>query len=86
MSEAGFTGYDGGNTLILTGLKPETEYTVTCYVRTKEGSNESASQTFVTPALELITLQPRVEQLCHRGRHDQHRRGRDQRGFPMEKI
>ncbi len=59
VSEAGFTGYDGGNTLILTGLKPETEYTVTCYVRTKEGSNESASQTFVTPALELITLQPR---------------------------
>ena len=59
VSEAGFTGYDGGNTLILTELKPETEYTVTYYVRTKEGSNESASQTFATPALELITLQPR---------------------------
>ncbi len=59
VSETGFIGHDGGNALILTGLKPETEYTVTYYVRTKEGSNESASRTFTTPALELTTLQPR---------------------------
>lgn len=60
VSETGFTGYDTGNTLALTGLKPSTKYTVTYYVKTEEGSNETASLTFTTSALELTTLTPKV--------------------------
>lgn len=59
VTETGFEGYDTDNTLTLTGLKPSTPYTINYYVKTEEGSNEIASQTFTTSDLELTTLQPR---------------------------
>lgn len=59
VSETGFKDRGTGDALTLTGLTPNTNYTVTYYVKTKEGSNETVSRTFTTPALELTTLQPR---------------------------
>lgn len=71
VSETGFTGTcidkDGikGNRLNLSGLEPGTEYTVNYYVKTEEGSEETTSYTFTTPALELTTLQPKsVSNTC----------------------
>lgn len=65
VSETGFAGHGVGNTLTLTGLTPNTSYTVNYYVRTEEGSDETVSRTFTTPALELTTLQPRcVSSTC----------------------
>ncbi len=65
VSETGFTDYGVGNTLVLTGLTPNTSYTVSYYVRTEEGSDETVKQTFTTPALNLVTLQPRgVSSTC----------------------
>ena len=65
VSEAGFSEQNAGNTLTMTGLKPNTSYTLNYYVKTKEGSNETVSKTFTTPALELTTLQPRcVSNTC----------------------
>ena len=59
VSETGFTDRGTGDVLTLTGLTPNTDYTVTYYVKTEEGGNETVSRTFTTPALELTTLQPR---------------------------
>lgn len=71
VSETGFTGTllgkDGvkGDRLNLSGLEPGTEYTVSYYVKTEEGSNETTNYTFTTPALELTTLQPKsVSNTC----------------------
>lgn len=71
VSETGFTGAcidkDGikGDRLNLSGLEPGTEYTVNYYVKTEEGSEETTSYTFTTPALELTTLQPKsVSNTC----------------------
>ena len=58
VSETGFRGQTAGDTLTLTGLNPNTSYTVSYYVQTEEGSNETVNKTFTTPALELTTLQP----------------------------
>lgn len=65
VSETGFTDQGTGNSLVLTGLTPNTSYTVEYYVKTEEGSYENAKQTFTTPSLELTTLQPRcVSSTC----------------------
>lgn len=59
VSEVGFEGICEGNALTMTGLKPETDYTVTYYVRTEEGSEETKKYSFRTSALELTTEQPK---------------------------
>ena len=59
VSETGFTDHGSGNTLTVTGLAPNTSYTVNYYVKTQEGHNETTSATFKTPQLELTTLQPK---------------------------
>ncbi|MBO5182617.1 MAG: leucine-rich repeat domain-containing protein [Paraprevotella sp.] len=59
VSETGFQEQYTGDLFTLTNLDPNTTYTVSYYVKTREGSNETTSQTFTTPALELTTLQPR---------------------------
>lgn len=65
VSETGFIGQGTGNSLVLTGLTPNTSYTVEYYVKTEEGSYEKAKQTLTTPSLELTTLQPRcVSSTC----------------------
>ena len=66
VSETGFTDHGTGNTLTLTGLSPNTSYTVSYYVRTEEGSDESVSKTFTTsPEIKLTTLQPKcVSSTC----------------------
>ncbi len=63
--ETGFIGQGVGDTLTLTGLNPNTYYTVSYYVKTKEGSNEIVRKTFTTSVLKLTTLQPRcVSSTC----------------------
>ena len=65
VSETGFSGQETGDTLTLTGLNPNTYYTVNYYVKTEEGSNEIVSETFTTSDLVLTTLQPRcVSSTC----------------------
>ena len=57
VSETSFTDHGTGNTLTLTGLTPNTFYTVNYYVRTEEGSYETVRPTYTTnPTLELTTL------------------------------
>ncbi len=54
-----------GDSLFVSGLNPNTSYTVTYTVTTVEGSSETATYTFTTPELELTTLQPRsVSNTC----------------------
>ncbi len=54
-----------GNKITVTGLKPNTEYTIEYTVETNEGSAETVSETFTTDILELITLQPKgVSERC----------------------
>ncbi len=54
-----------GDSLFVSGLNPNTSYTVTYTVTTVEGSSETTTYTFTTPELELITLQPRsVSNTC----------------------
>lgn len=59
VSETGFTGQGTGNSLLLTGLTPNTSYTVEYYVKTEDGGMETAKEKFTTSKLELTTLQPR---------------------------
>lgn len=59
VSETGFTYQGTGNSLLLTGLTPNTSYSVEYYVKTEEGGYEKKKQTFTTSYLELTTLQPR---------------------------
>ncbi len=55
--ETGFTGYEtDGKSLELTGLTPETKYSVEYYVKTKEGYQESVTRTFTTPTVTFTTL------------------------------
>jgi len=58
LSETGFVTYTTGDALLLTGLTPETKYSVAYYVKTQEGSEERTFKSFTTPALELTTQQP----------------------------
>lgn len=54
-----------GNDVYITGLNPDTKYTVEYVVTTNEGSTETDRQTITTPALELTTLQPKgVSERC----------------------
>lgn len=54
-----------GNNLILTGLKPNTEYKASYTVTTQGGSSETRTITFTTAALELELLDPRpVSEKC----------------------
>lgn len=65
VSETGFTDQGTGNSLVLTGLTPNTSHTVEYYVKTEEGGYEKAKRTFTTSNLQLTTLQPRcVSSTC----------------------
>lgn len=48
-----------GNSVIITGLEPNREYTVYYSVMTNEGSTETVSKTFTTPNITLTPLQPK---------------------------
>ncbi len=57
LDKAYFEGYDDqGTELHLSGLNPNTNYSFTFYVKTKEGSTESVTKSFTTSALEWETL------------------------------
>lgn len=64
--ECGFNSENvDGSKLLLTGLEPNTEYSVTFFVRTKDDYSTSVAETFTTPAIELATMQPRgVSSTC----------------------
>ena len=58
---AKFEGFDTEDTYLhLTGLNPNTSYTIKFTVRTQEGSEETASYTFKTDKLIMTTEQPKV--------------------------
>ncbi len=49
-----------GDEGLMTGLKPNTDYSFTYFVNTKEGGTYTATKTITTPALTLTTLTPKV--------------------------
>ncbi|MCQ2310691.1 MAG: leucine-rich repeat protein [Paludibacteraceae bacterium] len=49
-----------GDEGLMTGLKPNTDYSFTYSVNTKEGGTYTATKTITTPALTLTTLTPKV--------------------------
>lgn len=58
ITESGF-GNSKSDVIKITGLDPNTSYTRTYIVRTKEGGSVSKTVTFKTKALQLETLQPK---------------------------
>lgn len=59
--ECGFNSENvEGNHILLSGLSPNTEYSLTFYVKLKDGYSTSIGKTFVTLPIELETLKPRV--------------------------
>lgn len=58
ITESGF-GNSKSDIIKITGLDPNTSYTRTYIVRTKEGGSVSKTVTFKTKALQLETLQPK---------------------------
>lgn len=56
--ESGFKE-SNSDELKVTGLEPNTSYTRTYYVKTKEGGTDSKTVTFTTKVLQLETLQPK---------------------------
>lgn len=48
-----------GNTIYMTGLEPDTRYTLKYVVITNEGSSETYESSITTPKLKLTTLQPK---------------------------
>ena len=60
VTEYGWEGYSEQNEVTLSGLEPNTKYTKTFYVVTKEGGKVTKNVTFTTSALEMQTLQPKV--------------------------
>lgn len=60
IEEYGFNSENAkGDKLLLTGLEPNKEYSVTFFIRTKDGYSTYVRKTFTTSALELATLQPK---------------------------
>ena len=56
----GFPGYPKQTKLKVTGLDPNTKYTQSFYVTTKEGGEISKSVNFTTNSLTITTQQPKV--------------------------
>jgi len=61
ITKAAYAGYESQDSvLLLTGLEPETNYSISYEVYTEEGSHETATFDFTTPSLSLNTLTPKV--------------------------
>lgn len=63
--ETGFEGCGKGNELLLTGLDPQTTYSVSYYAKGENGYCEKDTFCLSTSSLELVTLQPKsVSETC----------------------